>query len=554
MKFTAVSSFLLLAVGFSAVVAQHSDYQPHYLVGLLNYDAVPDALKNHTSGTYIPFGEAQWSESTEVPFKDVPNVGFSDMEFYHDDTGAVVPGQFYCLSDNGFGTSDNSGDYPLNIHHLRIQKPFTFRHGESTFERYTPVELMEFALIHDPNELIQWENGADIQVTYKIPDDTWQDYRELRVLTGRDFDPEGLAVINQTCAMLGDEFMPAVFMVDPSTGIVLSPFVRTPDINEDGSLSTDMFLTTVRDKVHCSIEDLEEDACPSVASTLVDENIEYRKHDPSGGYEGFSVLADGSIVAFLEKTTGDTTLNDEPGVRVYKIIPGDCSVGSAPVFDSFMGYYPFEYGAENIADVSPIPGSSQYVVVIERNGFPNGHLFPGAGMPANKVCIVDLTSRDANMVFDKKKCVLNYHAIDDPWDVDGNGIFVYGHTQVTNEALIVVDDYCIVAGTDTNYPWTNQFNLEEDQMENWQETRDARFMVVCFQEPIFNTDMVSKYMSSGSSGGSGSSSSSSGSGTPNNDEIVVAQQENAGSRAMDSRSVRFMMFATAAASLALCLV
>lgn len=64
---------------------------------------VPDALKNHTSGTYIPSGEEQWSESTEVPFKDVPNVGFSDMEFYYDETGAVVPGQFYCLSDNGFG-------------------------------------------------------------------------------------------------------------------------------------------------------------------------------------------------------------------------------------------------------------------------------------------------------------------------------------------------------------------------------------------------------------------------------------------------------------------
>jgi hypothetical protein len=67
---------------------------------------VPDALKNHTSGTYIPFGEEQWAESTEVPFKDVPNVGFSDMEFYYsNETGAavVVPGQFYCLSDNGFG-------------------------------------------------------------------------------------------------------------------------------------------------------------------------------------------------------------------------------------------------------------------------------------------------------------------------------------------------------------------------------------------------------------------------------------------------------------------
>jgi Esterase-like activity of phytase len=385
-----------------------------------------------------------------------------------------------------------------------------------------------------------------LTVTYKIPDDTWEDYRELRVLTGRDFDVEGLAVLNQTCAMIGDELMPAVFMVDPSTGVVLSPFVRTPDINqEDGSLSTDLFFTTVRDKVHCTMEDLEADECPSVESSVVDENTEYRKHDPSGGYEGFSLLADGSVAAFFEKNTGDTTLSDEPGVRVYKILPGDCSVGSAPVFDSFLGYYAFEHGAGNIADVSSIPGgSSQFVAVIERNGFPNGHLFPGAGMPANKVCIVDLTSRDENMVFDKKKCVLNYHAIDDPWDVDGNGIFVYGHTQTTNEALIVVDDYCMVAGTDTNYPWTNQFDLDEDQMENWQETRDARFMVVCFQEPIFATDMLLTYMMMDMTSEGGLATPS----DEDNEDIVVAQQENAGSRAMDGRSFIWMMLATTVAA------
>jgi hypothetical protein len=335
-----------------------------------------------------------------------------------------------------------------------------------------------------------------LQVTYKIPDETWEDWRDLRVLTGRDFDPEGLAVINQTCAMVGEEFMPSVFMVNPSTGVVLTPFVRTPDINKDGSLSTDVFLSTTGDKIHCNIEDLEDDTCPSVESSVVDANEDFRRHDPSGGFEGFTLLADGSVAAFLEKKSGDTTLSEEPGVRVYRIIPGDCTVENEPVFDSFLGFYPFEIGAGNIADVSAIPNTSQYVLVIERNGFPNGHMFPGAGMPANKLCIVDLTSTDKDMVFNKKKCVLNYHAISDPWDVDGNGIFIYGHTQITNEALIVVDEYCFVAGTDTNYPWTNQFQLEEDQVENWNETTDPRFMVVCFQEPIFNPEMLNDYMNS----------------------------------------------------------
>lgn len=227
------------------------------------------------------------------------------------------------------------------------------------------------ALIHDPDNFIKWENGADIQVTYAVPDDTWDNYKSLRVLTGRDLDPEGLAVINQNCAVVGDELMPAILMVNPTTGVVLSPFVRTPDIDSSGNLITE-FLSTRSDKVHCSIADLESNACFSVDSSVV-EASDYRRHDKTGGYEGFAMLADGTLAAFLEKNSGDTTLSDEPGVRVYNVKPGDCSSGSAPVFDKFMGFYPFEIGAGNIADVSSIPGSSRFVAVIERNGFPNGH-------------------------------------------------------------------------------------------------------------------------------------------------------------------------------------
>ena len=415
-----------------------SEAQPratqHYLVGLLNYpnSFIPEIFQNHTSGTYIPVGDTMWQSAPNVPFSDVPGVGFSDMEFYYDADGNKVVGQYFCLSDNGFGTSDNSGDYPLNIQHLHVQAPFSYRHGESTFDKYTEAMNLGTALIHDPLNYIAWENGADIQgklflffgrqisiyyhrclthnfvlvlycvVAYHIPDSTWDDYQSLRVLTGRDFDVEGLAVINQNCAVIGDELMPAIFMVNPTTGIVLSPFVRTPDIDAEGNFIEGKYLSSRRDKVHCTIEALEANECPSVSSDVVDAS-DYRKHDPSGGYEGFSLLADGSIAAFMEKNSGDTTLSDEPGVRVYKIQPGDCSEGSPPSFESFMGYYRLENNAGNIADVSTIPGSSKYVAVIERNGFPGGHMFPGPNMPANKLCIVDLEELDEDMAFKNKR-------------------------------------------------------------------------------------------------------------------------------------------------------
>jgi len=311
-------------------------------------------------------------------------------------------------------------------------------------------------------------------------------------LTGRDFDVEGLAVINQTCAVVGEELMPALFMVNPMTGVVLSPFVRTPDIDADGNFNG-KFLSTSGDKVHCDMAALESNDCMRVNSSVVDEST-YRKHDPSGGYEGFSVLADKTIEAFLEKNSGDTTLNEEPGVRVYHVVPGDCSEGSAPTFKAFLGYYQFEIGGTNIADVSAIPGSSRYVAVIERNAFPSGHMFPSPTMPANRLCIVDLFDTNADMVMNNKRCIINYHSISDPFDVDGNGIFKYAQTQVTHEALVIVDDYCLVAGTDTNYPWTDQFELEEADVPFSQEVADARFMVICFVEPLFNTDYLEDFM------------------------------------------------------------
>jgi hypothetical protein len=142
----------------------------------------------------------------------------------------------------------------------------------------------------------------------------------MRVLTGRDFDVEGMAVINQQCAILGDELMPALIGVNPLTGVITSPFVRTPDIDQNGNFNG-KFLSTRGDRVHCTAAALQAGTCPQVDSATVDASA-YRRHDSSGGFEGFSKLADGTIAAFLEKNTGDTTLTGEPGVRVYHVSPG----------------------------------------------------------------------------------------------------------------------------------------------------------------------------------------------------------------------------------------
>eukprot|EP00965_Chrysotila_dentata_P151817 5016702-Pleurochrysis_carterae.AAC.4 len=199
------------------------------------------------------------------------------------------------------------------------------------------AESLGVTLLRDPNNLIRWENGADIQmytfdayelsacarlmpsvyagyrrsspaflVEYATPDSTWDDWKAARVLTGRDFDLEGLAMKNSTYAVAvrleptssplesgnahsaqpmmlrlvwlralnvccsrahslcpsaqGEELMVALFPIDPSTGIVLGNFVRTPDIDLNGEFNG-KFLSSVADKVHCPEAGLIDNTC-----------------------------------------------------------------------------------------------------------------------------------------------------------------------------------------------------------------------------------------------------------------------------------------------------
>lgn len=120
-----LSIALTLLMTSAVEVAAQSDKQEHYLVGLLNYpnSFVPDVLKNHTSGTYITM---PYENLPSLPLSDVPGVGFSDMEFYYDENGDKVLGQFYCLSDNGtFCILMTTLDLPFHAIHFANSSPIT---------------------------------------------------------------------------------------------------------------------------------------------------------------------------------------------------------------------------------------------------------------------------------------------------------------------------------------------------------------------------------------------------------------------------------------------
>ena len=82
--------------------------------------------------------------------------------------------------------------------------------------------------------------------------------------------------------------------------------------------------------------------------------------------------------------------------------------------------------------------------------------------------MIDTSVRKEDMTF-KKKCILNYRHVSDPFDVDGDGLTTAAFSQWTTEQLIIVSDYCLIAGTDTNFPGVNQFGLTAAEAPQLQE-------------------------------------------------------------------------------------
>ena len=137
------------------------------------------------------------------PFEGQPVQGFSGVQFAPDNTGA-----FWFLSDNGFGSQDNSTDYLLRIYQL--DPNFTgVEDGDGS------VEIEDFIQLSDPDNL--------------IPFDIVNEDSEERLLTGGDFDVESFVIDGNGDVWIGEEFGPYLLHFN-SDGELLEAPIATPNI------------------------------------------------------------------------------------------------------------------------------------------------------------------------------------------------------------------------------------------------------------------------------------------------------------------------------------
>ena len=327
-----------------------------------------------------------------------PIQGFSDLD-------AGPDGEFWVLSDNGFGSKENSADYLLCIYRVSCDFSEGSMQLQQVIQLSDPNHLAGFPLVSGREGNSRASGGRDARI------------REQSFLTGADFDPESIVRTKEGEFWVGDEFGPFLLHFD-SQGRLLVPPVPTPGV----AVPENPFLGDRR---------------PNQPS--------------SGGFEGMDKTADGGFLyALLEKTTE----GDPPGLlRLYRFDP---AIGAFSG-DGPYRFYPLEVkhghyiGA--LAVVSP-----RTIAVLERDNEQ------GPAAHFKKIYLADLDDHEEGVL--RKRELADLLKIPDPEGigagVEGNrGAGSFAMPFITLEGLVKTPGGFLAVCNDNNYPFSVGRHIEE---------------------------------------------------------------------------------------------
>ncbi|WP_292774339.1 esterase-like activity of phytase family protein [Nostoc sp. NMS9] len=165
-------------------------------VELVGFASLPaDTFSNGSTS-----GQGISANGRTGPFPGQPIQGFSGVQFANSNS-------FYFLSDNGYGSKDNSADFLLRINRLDPNFKGT-ENGDGS------VKVLDYIQLSDPNN--------------KVPFEIVNEGTTQRLLTGSDFDVESFVFDKDGTIWVGDEFGPYLLHFD-ATGKLLEAPIATPD-------------------------------------------------------------------------------------------------------------------------------------------------------------------------------------------------------------------------------------------------------------------------------------------------------------------------------------
>ncbi|WP_136248341.1 esterase-like activity of phytase family protein [Halomonas borealis] len=360
-------------------------------------------------------GALHGNRQTELatPFIGQPLQGLSGFAMQRD-----ADGNFYVLTDNGFGAKANSADALLFFHRMAPD----FESGR--------VHVAETVFLRDPN--------------FRVPFRIAYAGTETRYLTGADFDPESLQVIDDE-VWIGEEFGPYLIRA----GL---------DGNIREVYSTRLDGETLKSPDHPGLD------------ALAEAGSDWRV-SRSGGFEGMALQPEtGLLWAMLEKPL--LGADGEPGERVLEVMAFDPAEGE---WTGERFGFPLAEGATAIGDFNFIDHNR--ALVIERDngegdpslacqGQANDECFPH---PARhkRVVLID-TARQDDQGRVARLGYLDLMNIADPdrigrlatvADRDLSETFTFPFFTI--EDVVRVDDTHLLVANDNNLPSSTGRQLDE---------------------------------------------------------------------------------------------
>jgi len=360
-----------------------------------------------TSGAFI-----KPANQRHPPFIDQqPVQGFSALISGGD-------GSFFVLSDNGFGSRDNSSDYLLCIY--QIHPDFRTASGGNGDIRVgniihlrDPGFYLPYPTARDPQSVAKEKTG---NIHSKSPG-TPQTGPGDRLLTGADLDPESFRRLEDGSFWIGEEFNPALLHFS-ADGILLAPPFKLAGLNSADN--------------------------PSGRQSSLPR---------SRGFEGMAISPDGK---WLYPMLEGALQGPEPWLNIYTFNLGEQKFVNSDAFHPSYRYR-LDEGATAIGDFTMF--SQTAGLVVERDSAE------GAKAAVKKVYRVDFEQLDADG-FLLKLLVADLLNINDPDDLDRDGDKLFSFPFWTIEGLVVLNATTLGIVNDNNYPLGQARDSSATQPDN----------------------------------------------------------------------------------------
>jgi hypothetical protein len=371
--------------------------------------------------------------ATGPAFSQQPVQGFSGLI----PTG--TSGQYWALSDNGYGTRANSVDFELWVDRVKPTLSTTSTAGG--------VQVLGGFGLSDPNHKVSWKIVCDQTGTALPP----FDFNVLpakapalcgpaaakdRKLTGFDFDPESIQIAHDGTFWFGEEFGPFLLHTD-TKGVLLEAPIPVPGVTSPQNPSL---------KVRTGER-------PTVNS--------------SKGFEGLGISPDrDTLYPLLEGATSTDNVND---LRIYtfdldrkrfkglnrfrtELPAAVVNTATLRLADGSLAYPgdtapPAGTGKESIGEFTMI--NKKQGLIIERG--PGGD-YPSAPRTRGVYLVTLPGSADGRLV--EKQPLINLMGIADPNAIGGDGDF-FRFPYATIEAITPLDGNDLLIVNDNNYPFSN---------------------------------------------------------------------------------------------------